>query len=74
MRNFGDKHVDGICDGFVPLLLRNLGMSHFWSALPGFRTHHYSLETAAGILTDQREWEFGNRLSDMTAEQSMTWS
>lgn len=36
MQNFRDKHVDGICEGFVPLPFRNLGMSHFWSP----QTHH----------------------------------
>lgn len=39
VQNFRDKHVDGICDGFVPPLLRNGGMSGFSPAVQKFITH-----------------------------------
>lgn len=39
VQNLRDKHVDGICAGFVPPLLRSGGMSRFSPAVQKFITH-----------------------------------
>lgn len=73
LQNFRDKHVDGICS--PDLSLRCFGVEECLASLPQFRSLQLTVFTATASKWQQAQLPVrGRRLSDMTAEQSMTWS
>lgn len=59
VQNFRDKHVDGICAGFVPPLLRSGGMSRFPPAARKFITHRLQRRARNGSRDSYRSEGIG---------------